>query len=115
MKMLWGKNEEYYIKNIKTLYKAGDIVKVNSLKWFEDNCLKDPNNGFFYLGNEFHVFYRRQFIYCEKAITIKELVNDSYYVIEETGKRVYWEDWMFKDMTKENIIEILRGDWNGSI
>ena len=75
-------------------YKVGDIVKINSLVWYNKNrneCSSVVQNGisFTYSMSE----------YCGKIATIMSMGSDNdLYIIDIDKGKWCWYDWMLEDV-----------------
>ena len=97
-------------------YKTGDKVQIKSLEWFEKNCSISLNREYYWYDNE-SVTKKQCEQYAGTTSTVKYVnvsrkiypshANNSYYLQNE----ISWESWALEDMTKLNIIKILRGNY----
>lgn len=71
-------------------FKVGDKVRVNSLKWYNEN--KDVF-GDIILGKKF-IFLDRMAENCGKVLEITEVCNDYY---RTDGNNYVWQEWMLED------------------
>ena len=74
-------------------YKVGDRVRIKSLDWYNEN---KTIHGDIWFDNA--VFVGGQSLYCGCELTIRLVINDSYYVIEND---YYWTDEMIEGLVEE--------------
>ena len=91
-------------------YQIGDKVRIKSLDWYNEN--KDAyGNIRFKITEEFPsiIFSNYMSNYCGKIITIKKVMDNSYYMVE-TGSNRPWIDEMIEERVEKIIIPFKIGD-----
>ena len=74
-------------------YNIGDKVRVKSLEWYNANKDKDGDikcQGIAYFSHPMSEF-------CNEIVTIYEVLEDDFYLIQEDGQIFEWTDDMFVD------------------
>ena len=87
---------------------VGDKVKIKSLEWYNEH---KSNNGNVDCG--YDIFTEDMSTLCGKTMTIKEVLDDYYYLVDD--ENVYkWTDEMFEDVETiepDNYIQHLSQQW----
>ena len=76
-------------------FKVGDRVRIKSLDWYNEN---KTIHGDIWFDNA--VFVGGQSLYCGCELTIRLVINDSYYVIEND---YYWTDEMIEGVVEPEL------------
>ena len=95
-------------------YKAGDVLQVKSLEWFEENKEYDD----LFQGDSVRCgctnFIEEMIPFLGKTITVISL-ESSTYNCEEDGDRFSWTDEMFEGLAnptkKEKLIELIQDNF----
>lgn len=82
-------------------YKVNDRVRVKSLEWYNTN--KNKYGHVKCQGFECFTLAMSQF--CNKIVTINEISEDDYYLIQEDEQIFEWTDDMFEDYDMLDMIE----------
>ena len=100
-------------------YKAGDVLQVKSLEWYNKNKDKDGFINYATAFDEYgYYFCQAMSLYCGKNVTIAEVCNGAsklYYRILEDNQKFTYIDEMFeciiesKELTKEEkLIQLIQ-------
>ena len=106
-----------YKKENSMKYKVGDKVKIKSLDWYNTN--KDKEDGRYvdliHTTNGNYNFIEPMCEFCEKIMTIKDVHNLCYDMVEDDGE-FYWTDDMIEgllveDTSSESVNTCYNGNW----
>ncbi len=83
-------------------YKIGDVVRVKSLEWYNEN--KDSNGDIdFCFPDMSATFNGKMTSFCGKKVTI-EYIKGNSYLINEDGYRFAWTDGMLEEPERQLLI-----------
>ena len=92
-------NEEETVKRIETMkYKVGDKVRIKSLDWYNENKNK---YGEIRVGDGYWNKQIKDF--CSSIMTIYRIVDNKWYMMEETFGTAMWTDEMIEGLAEEEI------------
>ena len=74
-------------------YNIGDKIRVKSLEWYNAN--KDKDGDIKYTGLVY--FTHKMSEFCNEIVTIYEVLEDDFYLIQEDDQIFAWTDDMFVD------------------
>ena len=92
-------------------YSIGDKVRVKSIDWY-NQMLSIPNKVVWQnkLSEEFvgiwcgsQIFYKDMCVYCDRIMTIRGIVEDSYYIMEEDNCGYKFTDGMLEGKLEEEL------------
>ena len=92
-------------------YSIGDKVRVKSIDWY-NQMLSIPNKVVWQnnLSEEFvgiwcgsQIFYKDMCVYCDRIMTIRGIVEDSYYIMEEDNCGYKFTDGMLEGKVEEEL------------